>query len=93
MGLLTDELESGLTASVVELIVMGRGADVLRALGQLERGAILGGEADAILESAAHVCRTNEKPAMADLMTDIAQRFDQPESIKAYLFEKAGGGG
>ena len=50
MGLLTEELESGLTASVVELIVMGRGADVLRALGQLERGAVLGGEADAILE-------------------------------------------
>ena len=43
MGLLTDELEKGLTASVVELIVMGRGADVLKALGQLERGAILGG--------------------------------------------------
>jgi KaiC/GvpD/RAD55 family RecA-like ATPase len=92
MGLLTEELESGLTASVVELIVMGRGADVLRALGQLERGAVLGGEADAILESAAHICRSNEKPTMADLMTDIAQRFSQPESIKAYLFEKAGGG-
>ena len=92
MGLLTDELEKGLTASVVELIVMGRGADVLKALGQLERGAILGGEADAILESAAHVCRTNEKPAMADLMKDIVQRFEQPEGIKAYLFEQAGGG-
>ena len=92
MGLLTDELEKGLTASVVELIVMGRGADVLKALGQLERGAILGGEADAILESAAHVCRTNEKPTMADLMKDIVQRFEQPDSIKAYLFEQAGGG-
>ena len=92
MGLLTDELEKGLTASVVELIVMGRGADVLKALGQLERGAILGGEADAILESAAHVCRTNEKPAMADLMKDIVQRFEQPEGIKSYLFEQAGGG-
>jgi len=92
MGLLTEELESGLVASVVELIVMGRGADVLKALAQLERGAVLGGEADAILESAAHVCRSNEKVTMADLMTDIAQRFEQPDSIKAYLFEKAGGG-
>ena len=92
MGLLTEELESGLTASVVELIVMGRGADVLKALGQLERGAVLGGEADAILESAAHVCRSNERVTMADLMTDIAQRFDQPDSIKAYLFQQAGGG-
>ena len=92
MGLLTEELESGLTASVVELIVMGRGADVLKALGQLERGAVLGGEADAILESAANICRTNEKPTMADLMRDIVQRFEQPDSIKAYLFEKAGGG-
>ena len=92
MGLLSNELEKGLTASVVELIVMGRGADVLKALGQLERGAILGGEADAILESAAHVCRTNEKPTMADLMRDIVKRFEQPDSIKAYLFEQAGGG-
>jgi replicative DNA helicase len=92
MALLTEELEKGLTASVIELIVMGRGADVLKALGQLERGAILGGEADAILESAAHICRTNEKPAMADLMKDIVQRFEQPDSIKAYLFEQAGGG-
>ena len=88
MTLLTEELENGLTASVIELIALGRGADVLKAISQLERGAIVGGHCDAIMESAAHVCRTNEKPTMADLLSDLAQRFEQPESTKHYLLEQ-----
>ena len=88
MKLLTEELENGLTASVIELIALGRGADVLKAISQLERGAIVGGHCDAIMESAAHVCRTNEKPTMADLLSDLAQRFEQPESTKHYLLEQ-----
>ena len=78
MKLLTEELEKGLTASVVELISIGQGAAVLKALGQLERGAIVGGHCDAIMESAAHVCRTNETVTMADLLSDLASRFEQP---------------
>ena len=88
MKLLTEELEKGLTASVVELISIGQGAAVLKALGQLERGAIVGGHCDAIMESAAHVCRTNEKVTMADLLSDLASRFEQPESTKHYLLEQ-----
>ena len=88
MKLLIEELENGLTASVIELIALGRGADVLKAISQLERGAIVGGHCDAIMESAAHVCLTNEKPTMADLLSDLAQRFEQPESTKHYLLEQ-----
>ena len=36
MKLLIEELENGLTASVIELIALGRGADVLKAISQLE---------------------------------------------------------
>ena len=49
---LTDVLADGLTAALVELIAIGKGADVLKAIGNLERGAVISGEADAILESA-----------------------------------------
>ena len=88
MALLTEELEKGLTASVIELITIGQGAEVLKALGQLERGAIIGGHCDAIMESAAHVCRTNDRPTMADLLSDLASRFEQPEPTKHYLLEQ-----
>ncbi len=88
MTSLTEELEKGLTASVIELISIGQGAAVLKALGQLERGAIIGGHCDAIMESAAHVCRTNERPTMADLLSDLASRFEQPEPTKHYLLEQ-----
>lgn len=89
---LTNVLADGLTAAVVELITIGRGADVLKAIGNLERGAVISGEADAILESAAHVCRENERPSIADLLRDIETRFEQPENIRAYLFEQLGKG-
>ncbi len=88
MTSLTEELEKGLTSSVIELISIGQGAAVLKALGQLERGAIIGGHCDAIMESAAHVCRTNERPTMADLLSDLASRFEQPEPTKHYLLEQ-----
>ena len=89
---LTDVLADGLTAALVELIAIGKGADVLKAIGNLERGAVISGEADAILESAAHVCRENERPSIADLLKDIETRFEQPENIRDYLLDQLGKG-